>query len=564
MWPRGILAPLLMWDWSTGDADAVEIKLTTTTGSFSWTGTFGRPPILAQTGGKFIRMPIPQDVWTMATNTAGGTSDQLMMSLTVAKGGVGYGPITQTWTVAAGLLDGTIYYNSYGTELAYNSGGGLGGNGLYGGAVLSIHVGDSGPQLVAGSSGDATHCRVCHSVAADGSRLVVQHGDNYADSSAYDLSPSGSVEHVLAQGAQRFPGVYPDGSLALDSFANLIPLPADPTFLTSTGLIAFTLGNPAFSPSGALVVFNPRSSFTLSDVSQKLWVMSFDNATSTFSNPVVIDDDSANPDPDVTPGWPAFFPDSNSVVFHHQTVASTDGFDVDSMATRSGARAQIYWTNITDAAHVTPLNQLNGVGYLPSLPATTPGMDCDADGNQVGDITPDHSDDVNMNYEPTVGPIAAGGYAWVVFTSRRMYGSVATIPPFCSDPSGVDLIDNITPKKLWVAAIDLTAKPGADGSHPAFYLPGQELLAGNSRGFWVLDPCRSDGSSCTSGDQCCDGYCEPNGVTDAGTTGALVCSNTPPTSMCSAVGEKCSSVGNCCDMTNLCINGFCAQMSTIN
>jgi len=163
-----------------------------------------------------------------------------------------------------------------------------------------------------------------------------------------------------------------------------------------------------------------------------------------------------------------------------------------------------------------------------------------------------------------VNPVASGGYAWVVFTSRRMYGSVATIPPFCSDPSGVDLIDNITPKKLWVAAVDLTAAPGTDASHPAFYLPGQELLAGNSRGFWVLDPCRADGSSCTAGDQCCDGYCEPNGTTDGGATGALVCSNTPPTSMCSAVGEKCGTAASCCDMTNLCVNGFCAQMSTIN
>jgi len=126
--------------------------------------------------------------------------------------------------------------------------------------------------------------------------------------------------------------------------------------------------------------------------------------------------------------------------------------------------------------------------YLPSLPATTPAMSCTSDGYQVGDITPDHSDDVDMNYEPTVSPVAAGGYAWVVFTSRRMYGSVASIPPYCSDPRGVDLVANITPKKLWVAAVDSTGTPGTDASHPAFYLPGQELLASNGRGAWALDP----------------------------------------------------------------------------
>ncbi len=157
----------------------------------------------------------------------------------------------------------------------------------------------------------------------------------------------------------------------------------------------------------------------------------------------------------------------------------------------------------------------------------------------------------DLNTPPTVNPVASGGYAWVIFTSRRMYGNEAVIPPFCSDPRGVNLITNITPKKLWVAAIDVNSQPGTDTSHPAFYLPGQELLAGNSRGFWVLDPCRSDGASCESGDQCCNGYCEANG--DAG---ALICSNTVPT--CASNGDKCKVSGDCCDPAAACIGGYCA------
>src|SRR4029079_1108431 len=103
VWPRGLLAPILMWSWALGDADAIQIELKTTSGSFSWKGTFGRPPILKLTGGPFIRHPIPQDVWAMATDTAGGQTpnnmpDKLIMNLTVAKGGMAYGPITQTWT----------------------------------------------------------------------------------------------------------------------------------------------------------------------------------------------------------------------------------------------------------------------------------------------------------------------------------------------------------------------------------------------------------------------------------------------------------------------------------
>ena len=199
------------------------------------------------------------------------------------------------------------------------------------------------------------------------------------------------------------------------------------------------------------------------------------------------------------------------------------------------------------------------MGYLPKL-ATPYSLACGADGYSVGGIDNDHSNDVNHNYEPTVNPVAAGGYAWVVFTSRRMYGNEATIPPYCSDPRGVNLAastvatvpTNITTKKLWVAAVDLSQAPGVDSSHPAFYLPGQELIAGNSRGFWVLDPCQANGTACSTGDQCCDGYCEQG-------EGGLVCGNKPPNATCSAQGDKCTSNADCCLTNDACIGGFCEQ-----
>jgi hypothetical protein len=564
VWPRGLLAPLLQWTWSVGDADAIKIDLATTSGSFTWSGTFARPAVLAQTGGKFVRHPIPQDVWDMATNTAGaatpsGQPDRLTVSLTVARGGAAYGPVQQIWAIAPARLAGTIYYNSYGTQLAQNYGGAVGGNGRFGGAVLSIRVGDTAPKLTAGGNGDATQCRVCHSVAANGSRLVVQRGDNYSASSAYDLSPSGSTEHALAIGAQ-FPGVYPDGSKALSPDTRLLPLtdggtPAIPT----TGLADYTrIGTPAFSPDGKLVAFNPVTASALADPTLKLIVMGYDNATNAFSNATVVVDDSGKP-AGTRPGWAAFFPDGRSIAFHHQSVVGGDGNGDGNGAlyTRKGAKAQIHWTSAADAAHVTPLNALNGLdatgaSYLPKLDAPIT-MTCSADGQSVGSMDADHADDANLNYEPTVNPVASGGYAWVVFTSRRMYGSVADIPPYCSDPRGVDLIRHVTPKKLWVAAVDLNAAPGNDASHPAFYLPAQEILAGNSRAFWVLDPCRTDGQSCETGDQCCNGYCEP-GSADAG----LVCTNTPPDAQCSKPQERCTAPSDCCDRSNLCTNGFCS------
>ncbi len=539
VWPRGLPAPLLQWTWAPGDADAIRIGLKTANGSFTYTGTFGPPPILKQTSGKFTRMPIPQDVWDMATNSAGGAANPLTVSLTVAKGGAAYGPITETWTIAPARLSGTIYYQSYGTQLVQNECCNTNGT-SFGAAVLAIHVGDTAPKVIAGNGGE---CRTCHSVAAFGKRLIAMPYGNYSD---YELSPSGATEIPLSNSGAWFPGLYPDGSMMLTGDGALIPLPNGGTPITTTGLSTPNPYMPAFSPDGKLVAFNPA-------VGSQLVVMGFDATSNTFSNQVVVADDTAG---GATPGWPAFFPDGKSVVFEQETAPSAlDGHGDGILWTRENAKGHIAWTSAAGSGSVTDLDQLNGKGYLPAM-ASPIQLSCLGDnGYQEGtNLDGAHATDADMNYEPTVNPLPSGGYAWVVFTSRRLYGSVAAIPPYCSDPRGVDLIDNITTKKLWVSAIDLGAKPGTDASHPAFYLPAQELLAGNSRGFWVLDPCQADGTSCTTGDQCCNGYCEADGD-----GGALICSNMPPSGTCSMPGDKCKSSSDCCDAGDLCINGFCTQ-----
>ncbi|MGH7284650.1 MAG: hypothetical protein ACRELY_24255, partial [Polyangiaceae bacterium] len=199
-----------------------------------------------------------------------------------------------------------------------------------------------------------------------------------------------------------------------------------------------------------------------------------------------------------------------------------------------GSEGELWWIDI--ATH-TPhrLDKLNGVSYLPDGGAHTGALD------QL------------LNFEPTVNPVPSGGYAWIVFTSRRLYGNVATRQPYESDPRYADLTTSPTPKKLWVAAIDLSAPAGTDPSHPAFYLPAQELYAGNQRGYWVVDPCRSDGTSCDTGDECCGGYCRPGG--DAG---GLVCTDVQPT--CAQVSEKCATTADCCgkDTGIQCIDNRCA------
>jgi hypothetical protein len=159
-------------------------------------------------------------------------------------------------------------------------------------------------------------------------------------------------------------------------------------------------------------------------------------------------------------------------------------------------------------------------------------------------------DDVQRDFEPTVLPLAVGGYYWVVFTSRRQYGN--TINTVETGNYG-----DTTRKKLWVAAIDLNYTAGKDGSHPAFYLPGQEDVAGNMRGFWALPPCQQDGTSCTEGDECCNGFCRQVNGSDGGQV--LTC--VPPPSGCAHEYEKCVQDADCCgaQMGFRCINGYCAQ-----
>jgi hypothetical protein len=194
--------------------------------------------------------------------------------------------------------------------------------------------------------------------------------------------------------------------------------------------------------------------------------------------------------------YPSFFPTNDGVVFENELQTDGRGYGetrascdtAGNPCVQTGAEGELWWVDTkTHTAH--RLDNLNGDSYLPTFAAHNA------------------AEDEKLNYEPTVNPVASGGYAWVVFTSRRLYGNVATRDAYESDPRNFDTSatspSGPTPKKLWVAAIDLSAPPGTDPSHPAFYLPAQEIFAGNSRGYWVVNPCESDGSSCSTGDECC-------------------------------------------------------------
>ena len=566
VWPRGILPPLVQWQ-TTHSATAAYIHLIQT--NFEFEGFYS--------GKGLLRQPIDPAAWTAALNGNGG--DPLSLQVRIADAAGVYEATREGWTIATSPLRGTIYYASYSTTLANPVSGSTSAA-----AVLAIKAGASNPVLAL--PGTQNQCTVCHTVSDDGSTLfapsdnVSQPGaDDYSNSASYDLRNNGAViaSYVadLAGSTGTAPdgtsnnrkflwsGLWKDGTFALQSAGHTQESYSDASriFRRDNANAAPASGfdgvvqeavTPAFSRDGTKVAFDYWTG-TLAPGGgggHTLDVMSFacgpvaaptpgapSCGSFAFSNlrRLYTNADQVNG----YVGWPAWLPDSSGVVFHN-TVQTPSNQGDSPLSTWHGAKAQLWFVDVpadpSVAPQPIPLNALNGDG--PNGASVLP--------SPAGGLL--HGDDDQMNYEPTVNPIASGGYAWVVFTSRRMYGNVAQGDPYAA-ADGVTAV----PKKLWIAAIDTHPTPGHDPSHPAIYLPGQELLAGNMRGFWVVDPCRADGASCETGDQCCGGYCRPT------PSGALACGNIK--TGCAQEFEKCTQTSDCCGAGQgfECTNSVCSR-----
>jgi hypothetical protein len=363
---------------------------------------------------------------------------------------------------------------------------------------------------------------VCHAVSANGNVLAVSSSD-YKNGQTYDLTKNTAQMATNPNGQFSFAGLTPNGAKLMScgampgSWPPNVPGISGPhtsqLIDTKTGAVLAATGfdgkvtyavTPIFSPTGKKFAFNHYDTGT----GHTLAVMDFDDKTNGFSNLGDVVTDNAH-----YLGWPAFLPDDKTVIFHQDSRSD--------YATWSGALANLEAVDLATKT-TAMLDAANGISKgVPYLPYG--------------------ANDINMNYEPTILPEAVGGYYWVVFTSRRYYGNIITD----ASPSAT------ARKKLWVSAIDINGVAGKDSSHPAFYLPDQELTAGNMRGFWALDPCKQNGNSCESGDECCAGFCRPDG------DGGLTC--VPPPSGCSQEFENCTTAGDCCDLGSLCINGKCAK-----
>jgi hypothetical protein len=419
--------------------------------------------------------------------------------------------------------------------------------------VLRIIPG-SNVTLFLGQNG----CTGCHAVSANGTRMVA---DPFLTGSG---SVGGGASYTLTNGGPANPaplaanvpdgtfvGMSPEGSLYIGNahptgdpnatYGFGGPRPGSPVtpgpvhaalYETDTGNQVNNCPGvdggggctnippgtmmPTFSPDGKRIVFTDDAIASGGGMA----TMTFDEASKTANNYKKIFQVSGS---GTYPGWPFFLPDNGGVVFAIGNQADYSGGGLGLGVTGMG---MIITTSTSD------LYVVDVASGTSTLLAQAVGFATPADASSNTTYLPySPTDELHHNFYPTVSPIAAGGYFWVFFDSYRHYGN-----------QGLQ-------RQLWGAALDVspTGAYTTDPSHPAFYLTGQELGTGNHRAFTALNPCQPNGSSCTTGVDCCNGQCT-NGM--CGT----------PTPRCSNEDETCSAGHMCCDATLQCINGFCTRI----
>jgi hypothetical protein len=531
VFPRGMGAPLLMWD---GAADAVYLHIKSQ--AFEYKACV-KPTAAGQ-------LQLPQDIWEKAGQQTFGKTDPYTLELTTLSQGTANGPSTQHFTIAQATIKGSLYYNSYNSALAASGGG-------FGAVVLRIQPGRAAELFISNPG-----CNGCHTVSADGSRMLSQ--VSVGGGQAFQLTVMGPANPTGTRAGPRtaWGALYPDGSHYLSSSAVIdiantamgggVGGPTDATlFDTTTGQPAPSTGIPGgalmpnFAPDGTLLAFNDYAQA----MGHTLSLMNYDVKTHTATAAKTLVTETGT----TRPGWPFVLPDNHGVIFVRTDGRGFSGegaginpgggllpgIGLPGAGGLAGAGAPVSDVYVVDVATNTVTMLAQAMGYRTPEDA----------GNSVTYL-PFGASELHHNYFPTVSAVAAGGYFWVFFDSLRNYGNLGQ------------------GRQLWSTAVEIQADGSytKDPSHPPFYVPGQEVGTGNHRAFTALDPCKMDGDSCTSGIDCCGGFCYKSAPQEFVDT---IGSCTPKMTECAKRDERCTSDADCCPPTgseppNTCIGGYCA------
>ncbi len=367
------------------------------------------------------------------------------------------------------------------------------------GKVVRLTIGDPAPQ----SFVQTNRCVACHSVSKDGQRIVAGFDGGWSPMTTIN-SADGAILYD-ANTASGFAAISPNGSHVLwgqsdeTGILKLTPY-NDAAPLAQLAVDGGKVVHPAWSGDGSKIAFARKLDGNWLDFNNsELWITDVDLMTNTFANTKMIVPQGAL----TTTTFPTFAPDSQWIAFNRLNQART-----------RGAVTEVWITNLDGSAQMR-LDKANGLGII------EPGQD-------------------QTTYEPTFLPVSVGGYFWLIVGTERKYGNTLT-----------DTNPGSRRKQLWVTAIDANVQPGVDPSHPAFWLPGQELGNSNMRGEWSLSPCKQIGEGCNAGFDCCDGFCYPP------EEGQMPTCNDMPDE-CSGIGDACEVNADCCAPNAECLGGFCS------
>ncbi len=578
VFPRGTAAPLAMWNGALL-ADAVYLHIKSQ--HFEYKGILN--PAAVASSWTFASLspgylPIPQAVWEKAGAQTRGREDPFTLELSERIGGQVRGPVVSHITIAQAQVKGSIYYSSC-----------LSLEAVYGSKIFRIPPGGEAQLLFSQTGADDGRCQGCHTVSADGSRLLAQHAPFPEDllSGALATGPAIRVEALSylldAAGAPSsmsgsavgqngaYAALYPDGSKYLSSFAPSVLTGVtlqgdvgltltwgggllDPLYMNdvanvvgqlvtdlpatlrdaTTGEIVPDTGIPAkaamptFSPDGKHLVF---TDFAVGN-GHALATMDYDTRSDEASNyKELLREDTSG---ELRPGWPFFSPDDRAVLFA-RTKSPTFTSGVSALASQTAGQ-------LTDdpltRGYDSDLYIADVASGRVTLLAQAMGFRTPEEASSDSDTyLPFGAADLHNNYFPTVSPVAAGGYFWVFFDSLRHFGSLGAL------------------RALWGFAIDVRPDGtyATDPSHPPFVLPGQRLgTANNHRAFAALDKCKPDGARCATGIDCCAGSCL-EGLCSSSRAG------------CAAADDRCTRDADCClpapgEAWRACIANFCAPV----
>lgn len=506
VFPLGLTSPLVMWAAPNPSGDVYRVEYAEKDYVYDDYEVVTAP----------AQVRIAQAAWDRVTASNQGDALKLTVSRLDASSGKAYVSATESWTVAPVSMQGAIYYwtTSQGGHMSrIQPGTGATPETLYSGACMGCHaVSSDGSTLVAAVEGAGTT-----SGSPPGPNQTEDQGDGRPwVTFALPMANATKISTAFAGNV----AVNNDGKYVVFGDQKLyLADTATAQIYTNTGIDDFALDpgmsglmTPAFSPDGKhLVAVEGTGTWYHNLYDGKLVELDFDESTRTFSNPTSLAATSVFPMGQQGVAYPTFSPDAKWVAFHvgdYDTGCDTQGCDAN--ATQIGA---IYLQSTSGSAPVRLTTLTDS-----SLQAA------------------DH----NETFEPTFNPVQRGNYFWVVVSSSRDWGNRITGTP------------NNGKKRLWVAAIDAAPASGADPSHPAFFLEGQEEDTENMRGFWSLAQCvptpkqGGGGGTCTAGFQCCSGFCDMGTCTSQGNVS------------CVALGGTCSASTDCCNSPAVvCTGGTC-------